>query len=328
MIIPVVFHLVYENSDQIIEKSKFDQILDFANQISNDPLSIPHIDKTNGIYRIGELGFEFRLASFDPDGNPSTGITITETNVDRIGDKVSSNGISAIKSEETGGAPPWNVDRYLNVWLGERSISLGSTVTDNSNSGDIHGIVMNIDSLQEIKTTLIHEIGHYFGLLHTWGNMTGCDDEDDGIADTPFQSQPNFECSAFENCGNKIQPGNIMDFSPSECALYFTKLQVLHMHAFTRTFKESLIDSDACFTFNLPANFQFLVTGGAIDIYSNAQFTDFSALLYNMSGQLLKTAKAIGENYLNIAYDGIPSGVYVLSIQTADERKAFKVFLK
>jgi len=82
--------------------------------------------------------------------------------------------------------------------------------------------------------TLVHELGHYFGLKHTFTGNGKCDDKnDDGFTDTPLEKSPNFYCNLNrDTCPNS--PGNdpiwnYMDYTPDGCMNRFTPQQVNYM---------------------------------------------------------------------------------------------------
>ena len=81
--------------------------------------------------------------------------------------------------------------------------------------------------------TLIHEVGHWLGLFHTFEG--GCDAPGDLIADTAAEEQPSFFCQTTrDTC--PTEPGldpvrNFMDYSLDSCMNMFTPGQVLRMDA-------------------------------------------------------------------------------------------------
>lgn len=74
--------------------------------------------------------------------------------------------------------------------------------------------------------TLTHEVGHYFGLPHIWGNRDGCN-QDDGFRDTPYSDAPNFECFSpnQKSCGTHDMSMNYMDYTPDDCMYMFSPQQ-------------------------------------------------------------------------------------------------------
>jgi len=77
--------------------------------------------------------------------------------------------------------------------------------------------------------TATHEVGHYLGLRHIWGDEAGCE-LDDFVLDTPSQDNPNNTIcndnpSRF-SCGNSNMIQNYMDYTPDPCMNLFTKGQV------------------------------------------------------------------------------------------------------
>ena len=78
--------------------------------------------------------------------------------------------------------------------------------------------------------TLVHEMGHYFGLEHTFEK--GCRGEGDYVSDTPAVRKPNYRCKKVDSCPNN--PGkdaieNFMDYTPDSCMDRFSPGQAWRM---------------------------------------------------------------------------------------------------
>ncbi|WP_445737492.1 T9SS type A sorting domain-containing protein [Mariniflexile sp.] len=140
--------------------------------------------------------------------------------------------------------------------------------TDNEGRND--AIVMK-NSCVTNDSSLVHELGHFFSLIHTHGvdniklttefvDGSNCDTDGDGICDTP--ADPKLTTKNVNNfCeyigterdahGDYFTPDatNIMSYSRKGCRNHFTPQQLARMHAFYLVAKNYL----ACPSFN--ANF-------------------------------------------------------------------------
>lgn len=88
----------------------------------------------------------------------------------------------------------------------------------------------------ELGMVLVHEMGHFFQLLHPWGFISGECQEDDGIADTPVTLGPNFFCPTNVNSCSESPPipdqvENYMDYTDDQCKNTFTEGQRCVAHS-------------------------------------------------------------------------------------------------
>ena len=185
-IIPVVVHVIHDLGNENISDASIQGALDVLNANINGQGS-NFLAKTPDVFAAvrGEARVEFRLAKIDPVGNPTTGInrvrsTLTDEPTPR----------DAVKSLSY-----WNSYEYFNIWTVKKfapqddgNTLLGYAQFPGSGSMSTDGVVL-LSSQMVSGGTLTHEVGHWLGLRHTWGDAT-CGD--DGIKDTPPARDPNF----------------------------------------------------------------------------------------------------------------------------------------
>lgn len=257
--IPVVFHVVYNTPQQNISDELILSQLEILNRdfrrINEDTTNTRAIFKERSI----DAGIEFHLATIDPQGSPTTGITRTITDETSFElDFLNPEAIDNIKDSITGGKNAWDTDKYLNIWIGNLGNSLlgfayppeaapnwpEDMTADNP---AVWGVVLNHRIVGEGNglalpdadggRAAVHEVGHYLGLRHIWGDgplaifgFPDCD-ADDGIDDTPnagINSQG--ACNFNKNtCPDDPEPDmveNYMDYSTEACQNSFTRGQV------------------------------------------------------------------------------------------------------
>jgi hypothetical protein len=240
-LVPVVVHVVYNTSrpEQNISEAQIRSQIDVLNRDfrkqNPDVASIPAAFQPLA----ADARIEFVLASTDPNGNPTNGITRTTTTATGFGadDKV--------KSAATGGADPWPTDRYLNIWvclltgglLGYAQFPGGPAVTDGvviTHTG--FGTTGTAAAPFNLGRTATHEIGHWFNLRHIWGDDgNGCNGSD-FVDDTPNQAGPNTGRPSFPRvtCNNGPNGDmfmNYMDYTDDAGMFMFTSGQVLRMQS-------------------------------------------------------------------------------------------------
>jgi hypothetical protein len=109
--IPVVVHVVHNSPAENISDAQVNSQIDVLNRdfrrLNPDISQVPSVWQS----LVADCHVEFVLASTDPNGAPTNGITRTPTSRPSFGAD------DSVKSSATGGADPWPSDRYLNMWV-------------------------------------------------------------------------------------------------------------------------------------------------------------------------------------------------------------------
>lgn len=101
-------------------------------------------------------------------------------------------------------------------------------------------IYMSASALKNSHTSLVHQVGHFFGLAHPYPSYETCRVDGDMITDTEMVYRPSNSCIIQESslCQPErarilqYSPGKLyMDISPDSCRDRFTPGQILRMHA-------------------------------------------------------------------------------------------------
>ncbi|MBK0403667.1 PKD domain-containing protein [Adhaeribacter sp. BT258] len=296
--IPVVFHVVYANATQNISQAQIMSQLDVLNEdfrkMNSDTTSIPGPFKQLA----ADTEIEFCLASVDPSGQPTTGITRTATTVSVFDYYTSPN---QIKTGSQGGKDAWPNTQYLNIWIGNigggpaGSQILGYATSPGA-SAAADGVVLLYTTVGKPPhntfpapinrgRTATHEVGHWLDLKHIWGDEPGCT-ADDLVTDTPQQKAENQGCPTFPlltgpgaSCAT-TGPGamymNYMDYTDDNCMNMFTHGQKARMIAALTTSRASLLTSTACsntLRANFSANNTTITAGNAVNFFDNSTGT-------------------------------------------------------
>jgi len=248
--IPVVVHVVWNTNAQNISQAQIDSQIDVLNR--DYRATNPDTSIVPGVFSglITDSRIEFYLATEDPNGNPTTGITRTQTTSTSFGtdDKV--------KSSATGGIDPWDTAHYLNIWVCQLGGGLLGYAQFPGGPANTDGVVILHSGFGtngtaaapfDLGRTATHEVGHYLNLFHIWGDDgSGCSGSDE-CADTPNAAGPNFGVPTFPHvtCSNGPNGDlfyDYMDYTDDRGMVMFTADQVTRMQACLDTVRKDLPD--------------------------------------------------------------------------------------
>lgn len=351
--IPVVVHVVYRNATQNISDAQIQSQI----TVLNDDFRRQNSDASNtpspfvGVAADTEI--EFCLASNDPNGNPTNGITRTQTSVSEIGQSAASNGgYAKVYYDMEGGKDAWDEDSYLNIWVCEIAANgtfLGyASPPGNADPGE-DGCVIDYKFFGTIGTaansqpnhlgrTVTHEVGHYFNLEHVWGQYGGCND-DDGVADTPNQDVDSYGCPGLgpssSSCGSQDMFSNYMDYSDDPCMNLFTLGQKARMLAAINGPRASLLSSNGCSQISAvdPSTDVF----GSVRVYPNPTngvvFVDglpqyrqnITASVIDIQGRLIQKQTLLNMERQEINMSKCSSGLYFVEVRSGDDRAVKKI---
>jgi hypothetical protein len=104
--------------------------------------------------------------------------------------------------------------------------------------------------------TTVHEIGHFFGLPHTFSSTEQCStDGDDGISDTPLEKTPGYGCNYNrDTCPNDLGKDpvwNFMDYSDDYCINRFSDGQIDKILYILQIYRPKLV-AQSILNFNPP----------------------------------------------------------------------------
>jgi len=175
--IPVVVHVVYRTGAENVSDAS---IIAMINTMTED-FRRQNADASNtrpvfvGVAADSEI--EFCLASKDPSGAATNGITRTLTTAVNFDPDTEPN---KMKDDATNGKTGWDALKYLNIWVcnitngtGFGTVGYAYLPTPGMHGSSIDGLVIDYNRVG--GRTATHEIGHYMGLRHTWGRTVTMD---------------------------------------------------------------------------------------------------------------------------------------------------------
>lgn len=237
--IPVVVHVVHDYGAEYVSDNAIYTMINELNELYNKRNASLSGIIAPFVPLIGNGHIRFYLATKDPQGNPTHGITRRRSYLTRGGDDQAKFDL-------------WNPSSYLNIWF-INTIGLGSSAGGIVAAYSMvpasaqyvpyyDGLISNyqfINNTSSLNYTVGHEIGHYLNLNHPWGrnNNPGVVCGDDDVADTPPTKGHFGNCNLYDTecaVGNPNGPDttnvqNVMDYST--CAVMFTQGQMDRVRA-------------------------------------------------------------------------------------------------
>ena len=185
-IIPVVVHVIHDFGSENVTDAQVSAAIETLNRNINGQ-DAKFVSRTPDVFAavVGRPHLEFRLATKDPSGNPTSGINRIQSELTVVTEP----------RDQIKTLSYWNSYQYLNIWLVKAlpattgGVIVGYAQFPYGGSMSTDGVVCNAAQFANTaSTTLTHEVGHWLGLRHTWGDALCGDDQ---VADTPPQRYSN-----------------------------------------------------------------------------------------------------------------------------------------
>jgi PKD repeat protein len=315
--LPVVVHIFHNEGVENISDTQVRYAIDLLNeQFRGDASGI-------------NMQIEFCLATRTPSGLLTDGINRVQSSLATI---VMERDDAALKKQIQ-----WNPSRFINIWVVKTITSeqQGPSICAYSSmpsaaEGDFDGIVIEAGAFgvsPELSKVLVHCMGHYFGLYHTFEG--GCKNENcltdgDYVCDTPPDATSQFvncasasinSCMTDDNdisAANPYRPSeyggtgdqvdkisNYMDINFLSCVSSFTQGQKDRINAVIQTVRPDLLIPGNCnrnCTNSLNASFTVPSTqipSGSVVMFNNTTIPDSNTTYdWYVNGTAITTTKS------------------------------------
>lgn len=250
IIVPIVYHVIvpswFDGSpEEYLPPCKIAESMLILDSIFSGMTQSPIVGGATAF----DTGIRFRPAMVDAQGHSLSvdycghtyyGITYNSLNsTDEISAEVGyPSSYYALPGNYYTLFPP---EKYVNVWVFEaidypdQDITYGLTTSPCLMSEQIPklGIVKIVTGRSDIFANrslgyvVAHEMGHYFGLFHTWGDVINGRYYSNNFQDPPDHDSPSYDCGNEPN----VPYNNIMNYSPDGCRYRFSQEQADFMRS-------------------------------------------------------------------------------------------------
>lgn len=366
--IPVVVHIVWQKEEQNLPDSTIQAVIDVLNE------DFRRLNANAGDIRpefaavVGDPGIAFELRAIERVKTSAT------FKLNLLAGSLPDN----VKQGDKGGSTAWDTKHYLNIWVcnieggsllgyayppanlknwpagasapepGADGVVIHYPVFRRTGEYTAKGLLgLGEQTIPVRGRTITHEVGHYLGLRHIWGDgllsILGLPDcnADDGVADTPMQgSSSQFACdpkrnSCKEATGTDLPDmfENFMDYAAEDCSSSFTVQQIAIMRSVLENERSGLVQQSTTATPDLadattlavyPNPSEALLTVEAAGLGS----MPFSLRLLDMQGRTLRALHGLQTDRLQLDLSDLPRGLYSLILQQQERQLTRRVILQ
>lgn len=347
--IPVVFHVVYANATQNISNTRIYDQLAVLNKdyrkLNTDIGNVPTAWQSIA----ADMEVQFCMASVDPNGNWTDGIHRVSTSTTSFSD--SNDGV---KYTSMGGTNAWDRNTYLNIWvcnlsggiLGYAQFPGGAAATDGVVLDYAYTGTTGASAPYNKGRTATHEVGHWLGLRHIWGDDNGACSLTDYCADTPNQAGENYGCftvgQVLTDACTTTSPGvmwnNYMDYTDDACMYFFTANQKTRAWAVLNGARLSLQTSTGCTVVgvqDLSLNHLFTLypspSDGVVTLdFGFAAPADYDVTVFNTLGEQVQAThvEMLGEQTMTMDLRHLTAGIYFIEVRNKAEKVTRRVIIE
>ena len=371
--IPIVVHIIHRTQDGIGQNTNIsntqieDQLRILNEDYSQTNPEFPNPPRNTFVNYAGNPQLKFCLATIDPNGSSTNGITRTPTSK-LSWDADDDNEKNYMKLTSQGGINNWDPLRYVNIWVCNLSNSSGGGQTlgyaylpglqGSNNQSWKDGLVVDYQffgttgsvSSSSDGRTATHEIGHYFGLNHTFCENAGggcCDNDNNSwwggnVDDTPAcrdiyfgpvnNSTNNNTCNDLSY--NNVFNSNVLDmdenymsyardtwmFSQGQVELMLATLNASTFQGGRSDLKNSNVTVNCNNSVDLNEhnidNLYVYPNPSKGNIFINYSKEIISASIYNIVGKKIASDIQTDNKLLDISH--LSNGIYLITFNTTE----------